>query len=375
VTNKQDHMRAVAARLDQTALDPTLWPEIMEEISRAIGATGAVLLQSDVRTPDVPHTAGVAEVLQAYFGANWHLRDIRARAAPLLVKGQKRVITDHDSVTLDEMRNGEYYNELLRPFGMRWFAAVGFWAGAAPWALSIHRNAREGPFEEADRRILEQLSPKLSEAATLSTAVGRVVLSGVGNALDLCGQPAMALDRMGAVLHVNAAADRLFDNGIRVRNRQLIVQDHKARRLLDQLIAWLRNSSEHVSAPHQTIFVRSSNASPILIHVLPVPPGARGPFLGARVMLTLSRLRTTARTNPNLLMQAFELTHSEARLAAFLGDGGTLAEAAQHFGTSLSTVRNQLKAVFVKTETHRQGELVAALSTLKIPDQGLLPAI
>ena len=46
----------VSARLGEAALDPSLWPELMDGICRATGALGAALLQSDVRTPDVPIT-------------------------------------------------------------------------------------------------------------------------------------------------------------------------------------------------------------------------------------------------------------------------------------------------------------------------------
>jgi DNA-binding CsgD family transcriptional regulator len=36
------------------------------------------------------------------------------------------------------------------------------------------------------------------------------------------------------------------------------------------------------------------------------------------------------------------------------------------------TARNQLKAVFAKTNTHRQGELVALLSRIQVSTRGLL---
>lgn len=39
----------------------------MEEICRAVGAEGAVLLQGDVRTPDVPRTATARNQLKAVF--------------------------------------------------------------------------------------------------------------------------------------------------------------------------------------------------------------------------------------------------------------------------------------------------------------------
>ena len=59
------------------------------------------------------------------------------------------------------------------------------------------------------------------------------------------------------------------------------------------------------------------------------------------------------------------LTPAEAKVAGLVGNGVTLAEAARVSGVAISTVRNQLKAVFAKTETHRQSELVALLSALQ----------
>jgi hypothetical protein len=131
MTLQSSQVSVAISRLGDAVLDPALWPAIMEDISRAVGATGAALFQSDIRTPDVPHTAGVHDLFQAYFQGNWHVNDIRARGAPLLANGTKLVITDYDSVTVDEMRGTAYYNDLLRPFGFRWFAAIGFHAGPA----------------------------------------------------------------------------------------------------------------------------------------------------------------------------------------------------------------------------------------------------
>jgi len=61
------------------------------------------------------------------------------------------------------------------------------------------------------------------------------------------------------------------------------------------------------------------------------------------------------------LMLIFRLTPAEARLAARLACGESLEEASERLAVSLGTARNQLKAIFTKTETNRQAELVALL--------------
>ena len=88
-----DKLLRAAARLGDVVIDPALWPEIMDEVSMAMSAEGAVLLQSDVRTPDVPRTASLEGFAQSYFSGGWHRRDIRAeRGVPLLLAGVKVVL-------------------------------------------------------------------------------------------------------------------------------------------------------------------------------------------------------------------------------------------------------------------------------------------
>jgi DNA-binding CsgD family transcriptional regulator len=57
----------------------------------------------------------------------------------------------------------------------------------------------------------------------------------------------------------------------------------------------------------------------------------------------------------------FGLTPAEMRLALHLMNGGTVASYTKANGVSRNTVRNQLQAVYCKTGTHRQAELVALL--------------
>src|ERR1700733_10067890 len=95
-------LNQVTARLGDAVVDPAIWPEIMEQICAAVGATGAMLLQqTDKRTPDVPRTNSVADALNNYFKNNWQTRDLLARGYPLLLEGASVVVTQ-DIVTPEE---------------------------------------------------------------------------------------------------------------------------------------------------------------------------------------------------------------------------------------------------------------------------------
>ena len=357
-------LEKACALLGDTVLDPALWPQVMEQISTAVGATGAALLQSDVRTPDIPRTASADALLTHYFRNNWHVRDIRAaRSVPLLLRGAP-VVIDHDILTPDELPRNSFYNEALTPFGFQWFAVVGFRAGSALWGLSIQRTPKERPFEPKDKHVLAVLSQRMTEVASLSTAVGRIALSSATQILNAVRQPAVALDRFGYVLDCNPSAHAMFDDEIHVKGQKFFVTDAKARSELEKLIDRLRITPDTAALPCEPIVVRRDNKPPVVIQVMPVHGAARTPFLGARVLLTLTFAESKSGPKAALLTKAFGLTPAEANLASIIAEGINPERAAERLGIARETARNQLKAVFAKTSTHRQAELIALLSRL-----------
>jgi DNA-binding CsgD family transcriptional regulator len=102
----------------------------------------------------------------------------------------------------------------------------------------------------------------------------------------------------------------------------------------------------------------------VLIRALPIPGPARSPFLGARTLLILSDLAPKPSPDPILLRQLYGSTHMESKVASIISTGASPEQAAEEMGIAVVTARNHLKAVFAKTGTHRQGELVALLSRL-----------
>jgi hypothetical protein len=119
----------VSQRIGEASLDPAMWPTIMEDLYRRVSATGAALLQTDVRTPDIPRTPGVDQLYREYFANGWHERDLSAdRGVPLLLSTEK-VVIDQDFTSPEEMRRDAYYYGARLRLGFQWFAAIGFWPG------------------------------------------------------------------------------------------------------------------------------------------------------------------------------------------------------------------------------------------------------
>ena len=123
-------------------------------------------------------------------------------------------------------------------------------------------------------------------------------------------------------------------------------------------------TSDTAVLPCDPIIVRRNRQSPVIIRVLPVHGAARNPFLGARALLTFAAIAPRPGPKPAVLAKIFGLTPAEAKLASLMAEGLNPEKAAEELYISRETARNQLKAVFAKTATHRQGELVALLSRL-----------
>jgi DNA-binding CsgD family transcriptional regulator len=89
--------------------------------------------------------------------------------------------------------------------------------------------------------------------------------------------------------------------------------------------------------------------------------------VGARALLTFLDLEVRTAANTEMLAALFDFTPAEARLAALAATGLSSRQAVRELQVTVSTARNQLKAVFAKTGTQRQSELVVLISRPALP--------
>ena len=156
----------------------------------------------------------------------------------------------------------------------------------------------------------------------------------------------------------------MFDDAFSVRRRKLAIEDRIAQAQFDEVVNRIGAASETDILTIEPILVRRSGRSSILIRTLPVSRPASTPFLGARVILTLADLDRVRTIEDGILRRLFGLTPAEERLGRQLANGLSLIDAADASRITRETVRVQLKAIFAKTGTHRQSDLIAVLSRL-----------
>ncbi|MNN53985.1 Bacterial regulatory protein, luxR family [compost metagenome] len=77
--------------------------------------------------------------------------------------------------------------------------------------------------------------------------------------------------------------------------------------------------------------------------------------------LLIARDPAQASTSVPALRQLFDLTQAEALVGKELAQGATIEEIAARSGISVNTVKTHLHHTYLKTDTRRQGELIALI--------------
>lgn len=184
-------------------------------------------------------------------------------------------------------------------------------------------------------------------------------------ALGCLGLGAITLDHHGRALQCNAAVQ--LGDGLEMVQSQPRASHRGDQPALaaaiDQVLSMTHDDLGR--RPLRVALRRPSGRRALVVGLLPLC-GAPAPSPAAALML-ITDLDQTLPPAVEELRRLFDLTPREAELAAFLATGMTLEEAAARIGISLAHARQRLKAVFLKTQTHRQPALVALLARLGVP--------
>ncbi len=187
--------------------------------------------------------------------------------------------------------------------------------------------------------------------------------SGVLAVLDAIGCGALVLDAKGRVLETNGRARRYLGLHLDIRRQGAAQSDHLANEALQiALREAMRKSSQVEPRLGSFITVPRETARPLLLRriLMPGNPDSEDP-MAALIVLDMDDCPLP---DEDLLRDVFLLTPAEVRLARNLSCGKSLVEIAEEVGVGVQTLRVQLKMLFVKTGTRRQGELISLLAHL-----------
>lgn len=358
-------------------LDPTRWSDVPQQFTKRWPDAATLLQAADSRAKCCLGVIqqGFRPDLMADYEQHYH------RVNPWIPFWARQPImrpfTSDEKLPSSGMVRTEFYHDFLKPHGgIDCAAGIKIFDDNDRFAwIAIHYGSRAaGRYNQTMPRVLKRLAPAFRAALALNRELSlrTTATSTLEQVMDAFAIPAILICDRGLVRSSNTLAATEL-----ARAANVCVQLDGKLRLTDPASDRLLNDA--MRRPHQSgqatgidiVLHARDGTSTGLLSLFPIR-ASRGPvieFLFAPERMNLVLLRDLA-SKPNLqrdvLRQAFGLTSAESRLAAQMAAGETLEEAADALGTSKETARSQLKAVFVKTNTHRQAELVALLSRLTL---------
>lgn len=230
-------------------------------------------------------------------------------------------------------------------------------SGCDIW-VTVTRAAAAAPFCADGRNLCGCLARLLVPALSCYSALlDRAVESDAyRRAADLLSFGVITLDRDGRILAVDDAARRQIGavGGLAIRGDRLRVAAGPVD-LPATITAALQSGN--------TEAIHLGDADGLDLLLVPLAPRPDGGPHEVRLMIYLSARRSPERDISGHLAVLFGLSETQARLAARLASGRTLAEAAGDIGITEQTARTYSKDIFARTGTTRQGELIQRILT------------
>jgi DNA-binding CsgD family transcriptional regulator/PAS domain-containing protein len=280
-----------------------------------------------------------------------------------------RVVLGTDLVSDLEYRNSRLYTDLVRPntdvfHGVMVTATL---PGGGAFSLGIHKPRLSSPFQREAAERLQRLLPHLRRAVQLRAQLADAVLGeqALRRAVDHAPQAMALLAPDGRVVVLNAAAQRIVEarDGLALGRSgglqaQLAADQARLQATIRGAAATTAGNADGSSGGHIGISRPSGRRS----YVLTVSPlGLQRPVARSSdpaVAVILSDPDEEMRIDERPLMSVFGLTAAEARVAALLTAGRSLAEIAAELQIGFETVRTHLARARAKTGTASQVDLV-----------------
>ncbi len=354
-------LAAIEKAFVEAAIDPERWNDAMEVATKATGSFGAVLFDTHGRLHGFPQSESMRPASESYVRDGWIDRDIRYELAPIIAR--RGIATDLDLLTPERIRQHAYYQEFLAPFRLRWFAGVKVASGDSLWCLSLQRSISQGPFPREQLLALTGLSHRLGAASAISRMLGFGRIDTALEVFETSGTPAIVFDLRGDVLRLNGSAERLLCAELSIIGRRIASIDRRATAAFERALKQVIIDSPRAAASAPVALPRFGRR-PLLAYVLGLKSVAYNPLAPGQAVAVFIDPEAEKQPGFAALQTCFSLTQAEALLAQKLGTGRSLEQAAFERKISYETARNQLKAVFAKTNTHKQTELVSLLTNL-----------
>lgn len=231
--------------------------------------------------------------------------------------------------------------------------------------IAVYRRKNSPEITNAQLATADRLVPHLVRAIRIhgKLADGEHSQVALHEVIDRIPTGVLIVDERGRPVITNRMADRIAasrdgfaidDEGPNGLNRE---STNNLRKLIDSAVH--PEPGREMSGGGFMALERFSGRRPYPVLITPIlGRSEHSSMADAAAIIFISDPEIRGVSIVNVLMEMYGLTPAEAELAQFLSQGHSLEKAAKARHVTLNTVRSQLKQIFAKTDTNRQGELL-----------------
>jgi DNA-binding CsgD family transcriptional regulator/PAS domain-containing protein len=357
------------------ALDPNLWPSVLEKLCVFARGTMANLFSQDV----VNHHASRIFTWggDPYYNALY--LEKYARINPMFPKGLSfepgEVMTLSDIMPYAEYRESRFYKEWAEPQGYTDFAGVTIEKAASSLAaLAVVRSERDGLVDAEMLRRMRLVAPHLRRALLIGKVIdlNKAKTASFAETIDGLDSGVFLVDGQGRLAHANASGEALLEGGepLKLVDGVLVAADEVVQDSLSKAFAAAIEGDSAMDAGGMALPLMTESGRRFIANVLPLTSGARlaaGSDYSAVAALFVREAKVDVPAAISAAAQLYGLTPAEEKVLRGIIEVGGIPAVAAMLGTSTSTVKTHLEHVFKKTGTRRQAELVKLIAGFDSP--------
>lgn len=359
------------------ALDPTLWPAALAGASRFVGGPAASLYSKDAtsKSGSVYHDDGG---IDPYFVALYF--DEYVKLDPTTIRhffteiGHS--VSTTDIMPYEEFLKTRFYKEWGRPQRLvDHLSAVLDKSLTSVSLFGVFRHERDGLVDDEARRRMGLIVPHVRRAVLIGQVMeeGTTTAAALVDTFDAIRAGMFLIDASGHIAHANVAGHELLAAGTLFRGPggRLTAADPITDHALHEIFAGASGGDTVIGTRGIALPLTATDRTRYVAHVLPLTSGVRRRAgYAAIAALFVQKATLPGPSVPEILLKAYGLTPTELRVLLAVVEIGGAPEVAEALGIAETTVKFHLKALFEKTGSHRQADLVKLVASYASPLAG-----
>jgi DNA-binding CsgD family transcriptional regulator len=365
-SGREERLSGLIGYVYDAAIDPALWAGVGPRVARTLDSPSSALFVKDPHgTRWVSRTANFSDDFARDYERYYHRVDVRANG--LAARAMGKVFVGRELIADADLLRTEFYQDYARKTqSFRLVGSVFAIGDGLVGVLGVHRPEGAAAYTGEDKQDIRMFLPHLTRALQMRRRLASAGLErgAALEALERTGMATLVVAADGHVLFASRDAERLLGDGeaLRLAEGKLVA---RTPREAARLAGAIRDAADIAAggngAAGQALNLERPDRAPLGVLVAPLRPALDGFGMALPAALVFVRDPERLDVAGELLQGLFELTAMEARIAAALCRGRSMADITRAQGISINTAKTHLKAILLKTGTRRQAELVALL--------------